>query len=373
MKRIVLIRNSYSYDVGGAEIFPINLAKSIQNDGYAPYILSSNKRMLTMAQNAGIDSIHSPWWSFQNFSGKRVFLLPLYLVWLFFVTCWYILFFYRYHIDVVHPQSRDDFIAATIAAKVLKRKVVWTDHADLKHIYANHKKWYKNQIGKLVYATSKLANHITIASLSEKQLIEASLGGALSKEHTVVPLGVNDKYSPNHKNAAKIILVSTSRLVRDKGIVELIKATLAISDPRVLLRICGDGPDSKYLKSLAKNAKNIEFMGHVEDVSSVLRQADIFVHPTYHEGFGLSLVEAEMHALPIIASRVGSIPEIVKDGREGILVSPKNSFELSREIMRLVDNPSLRNKMGMAGRQTYLRKFQFDKIVRKRFLSLYEH
>lgn len=286
---------------------------------------------------------------------------------------WYFAWGIKNKIYVFHPQSRDDFIAATFAAKLSGKRVVWTDHADLKYVYINHRVWYKNPVGKLVYLASLFASHVTLESISEKNLVEASLGRALPKNYSVIHIGVVDSYrQTERKQKDKLTLVSTSRLVRAKGIGELIEAFASIKSKDTVLKICGDGPDAEYFKSLAIDTPNVEFLGHVDDVTRVLSSADIFVHPSYHEGFGLSLVEAEMYSLPIIACAVGSIPEIVEDGVSGILIPPKNIEALANAIRALVSNPSLREEMGRAGRQIFLTRFQFDKIVAKKFLPLYE-
>lgn len=372
MKKIALIRNSYSHDVGGAEIFPTNLAKLIKLDGYEPFVLSANTRTLDIAKTARVKAVRSPWWSFQNFSGPAMSLFPVYLVWVMYVTAWYILFFLKNHIDVAHPQSRDDFVAATLAAKLLNKRVVWTDHADLKYIYMNHKKWYKNPVGKLVHFASKLADHVAITSFSERRLIEKSLGEKVPANYTVTHIGVVDTYKPVERKGDRVVFVSTSRLVRDKGIGELLEAFRLINSTNVTLKLCGDGPDTAYFKSLAGHTKNVEFLGHVTDVVRVLQSSDILVHPSYREGFGLSLVEAEMCSLPIIASNVDSIPEIVKDGVSGILVRPKNIEGLAEAMQILAQNPRLRIGMGHAGRQIFLKHFQFDRIVKDKILPLYE-
>lgn len=372
MKRVALIRNSYSFDVGGAEIFPVNLGKLLISNGYEPFVLSANKRALTMSSAVGLNAVRSPWWSFQNFSGLRVILFPIYLFWTLILTLWYFLYFLKNRIDIVHPQSRDDFIASSLAAKMLRRRIIWTDHADLKYIYMNHKKWYKNPVGKLVYATSRLADKVVIESHSEKKSIEESLNKKLPSNYVVIHLGVVDSYKPTNRKGDALVLVSTSRMVKAKGIGELIEAFKLIDNTNVILKLCGDGPDVDYFKSLADGVKNIEFLGHVDDVIQVLQKSDLLVHPSYHEGFGLSLVEAEMCSLPIIACNVGSIPEIVKDGKSGILVSPKNVKELATAMSLLVKDSKLRVDMGQTGRQIFLDNFQFDIIVKDKFIPLYE-
>lgn len=371
MKNIALIRNSNSYDIGGAEIFPINLGKILSEQGHKPILLSSNAATLSMAEKAKLSSARSPWLSFQNFSGISIIFFPFYLLWMAYTSLWYLAFIVRNRIDVMHPQSRDDFVGATVAARIARKKVIWIDHADLKHIYMNHRVWYKNPVGKLVYLTSRFANRIIIESHSEKKLIEKSLGKSLPKNYGVTHIGVVDSCTPKVRNKGPITLVSTSRLVIDKGIAELIEAMRLINSPDIRLKICGDGTDAKHFRTLAKDINNIEFMGHISNVVGILQSADILVHPTYHEGFGLSLVEAEMCGLPIIASNVGSIPEIVSDNISGILVPPKDVIALASAIEGLTSDHELRKTMGKAGRRIYLENFQFDQIVKEHFIPLY--
>jgi glycosyltransferase involved in cell wall biosynthesis len=372
MKTIALIRNAYSFDFGGAERFPVHLANELAKNGFRPIIFSANKMTLKAGIKAGQQIVKSPWWSMQNFSGSRVLLFPIYLVWQKYLFWWYLWAGVKYKIDVFHPQSRDDFIAATFAAKILRKKVIWTDHADLKYIFANHKKWYKNPVGKLAYFASKYANSVTLVSQSEKELTEQVLGKKLPAKYCVIYNGVTDVYQPMTRNSKVINFVATSRLVEDKGIGELIEAFKLINNGKTLLKLYGDGPKADHFKSMVNNVKNIELAGHVDNITEVLSQADVFVHPSYHEGFSLSLVEAAMCSLPIVACRVGGNPEIVQDGVNGILIQPKNVEELTEAMRILMNSKKLRGEMGQASREIYLKQFQFDKIVKESFLPLYE-
>jgi len=374
VKRIALIRNSYPYDVGGAEIFPLNMGKVITNYGYFPIILSANIKTLKMAKVAGLQIKKSPWWSFQNFSGIKVLLFPIYLIWVLFLVIWYFLFIFKNRIDIIHPQSRDDFISATIAAKILSKKVIWTDHADLKYIYANHETWYKNPVGKLVYLVSKLADNITLVSKSEKALIENRLGHKLPNKCQVIHNGVTDKAKNINKSYNKDInFVMTSRLVTAKGIGEAIQAYKILNQQdKAKLIIYGDGPESRLFNRLATDIKGIEMVGHIDKVTKALMRADVFVHPSYHEGFSLSLIEATMCSLPIIACRVGGNPEIVKEGVNGLLIKEKDPGSLANAMRYFIENPDLIKSMGRKSRDIYLENFQFNKIVKEKFLPLYE-
>ena len=372
MLRIALIRNAYSFDYGGAEKFPVYLATELKKYDFEPIIITRSPKLIEFSKNNKLKIIRGWWWSRQGWDGKYALAFPVYLFWQSILIVWYIGVFIKHKIDIVHPQSRDDFIAATVAGKLLNKKVIWTDHADLKYVLKNQNKIHKNPIGKLVYLSSKLANQILLTSFSEKKLIEKSLGRILPERFSVVYIGVSDTYKSSMKSRDKIVFVSTSRLVKAKGIGELIEAFTSLKNSSAILKLYGDGPEADYYKSITGDINNIKFMGHVDNVIKVLSESDIFVHPSYHESFGLSLVEAEMCFLPIIACNTDSIPEIVKDGVNGILVKPKNTFRLTKAMRLLIDKPELRHAMGKASRKIYLKNFQFNKIVKQKFIPLYK-
>ncbi len=137
-KKIVIIRNAAHYDFGGGERFPVLLAQELENNDYQPLIFSRNKKLLEFAAQKKIQTVMSPWWSWQNMSGLRKLLFPMYLVWLVLLFVYYVVLFSRIRPEVVHVQSKDDFISASVAGKMIKARIVWTDHADLKHIFQKH-------------------------------------------------------------------------------------------------------------------------------------------------------------------------------------------------------------------------------------------
>src|SRR5690606_31524984 len=141
--------NAYFHDFGGGERFPIELASVLQEGGYTPIVVTRSPKLLQLAQDRDIRVIRGWWWKFQGFSGKIAPLFPIYLAWQFLLTLWYASLILRFKPQILHPQSRDDFIAATVAGRILGKHVIWTDHADLKYIWQNHSVWYKNPVGKL--------------------------------------------------------------------------------------------------------------------------------------------------------------------------------------------------------------------------------
>lgn len=377
-KRIILIRNAFSYDFGGAERYPIYLASELKKNGYEPIIASAFGKIREVADNKKIATLHGWWWPMQNWSGLRALLFPVYLLWQIILSFWYLQLLLRLNPRIVHPMSKDDFIAATFAGRLLGKKVIWTDHADLKYVFTNHKLWYKNPVGKLVYLASRMAHTITISSHSEYKLIGKALGHKLDNRYLIIHNGISEisvKPHPRSDNEkSSFIFCATSRLVEAKGIAELIAAFAKAhqSLPNIRLWLVGDGPDAKSLKAQAEGIEGITFIGYSDEALSYLLAADVFVHPSYHEAFSLSLIEATMLGKPVIACDVGGNPEIIQDGKNGILVPAKNVERLSEAMQQLAENKPLSDKMGEYGRLIYEKSFRFENIVKDKFIPLYE-
>jgi glycosyltransferase involved in cell wall biosynthesis len=373
--RALIIRNAYFHDFGGGERFPVHLATELRKNHVEPVVVSRSPKLLEYSNLQDVAVIKGWWWSKQDWSGKNTLLFPLYLGWQVLLTIWYLQLIVRLRPSVVHPQSKDDFIAATIAARLLRKRVVWTDHADLKYVFQNHTVWYKNPVGKLVYAASRLANSVTLVSNSEQQLIESALGHAVPSNFEVIHNGVLDeKIRPVSRKADVIVFCATSRLVTAKGIGELITAfkDLSTQYANIRLWLVGDGPEQEKFKKLADSHDQIAFTGHSDAPLTYVAACDVFVHPSYHEGFSLSLVEAAMLAKPLIACNVGGNPEIVKDRVTGSLITEKNSQELMDAMEQLIEKPELRKQLGNNARKLFVQDFQFDRLVKERFIPLYE-
>jgi len=280
--------------------------------------------------------------------------------------------------DILLPQNRDDWIASSISANLTGKRVIWSDHADLKHELKNIHIWYKNWQGKLIVWASRKAKYITVVSNADLQEIKKSIGNSLDGKLRVVHNGVFDEVNnimPVKKPVNKIILGTTSRLMRQKGLFELIDAykNIKVNHPNINLWLVGDGQDATELKKEAQKISGITFWGHVNDALNYAKSFDIFVHPTYTEGFSLSLVEAAMLGLPIVTTNVGGNIEIIEDGKSGLLVNPKNVNELQEAIEKLIVFKKVRNRLGKNARQRYLEEFEFSQIVRKELIPLYNY
>ncbi len=163
------------------------------------------------------------------------------------------------------------------------------------------------------------------------------------------------------------MLLALGRLVPQKGLDLAVQALPAIraSHPKAVLVIAGEGPERERLEALgrARGLADALFLpGRAGDVAALLEQADVLVHPSRWEGFGLVLLEAMLAARPIVATNVSSIPEIVVDGETGFLVPRNTPGALADAVVRVLDAPGT---LGAAGRARALEHFSADAMARR--------
>jgi glycosyltransferase involved in cell wall biosynthesis len=133
--------------------------------------------------------------------------------------------------------------------------------------------------------------------------------------------------------------------------------------PDLQVLIFGRGPMECELRQAIVDQgleQNVRMMGFVDDLPAVLGCLDVLAHPADMEGLGVSLLQASAAQVPIVASRAGGIPEAVRDGETGLLITPGDVAELGVALNRLLDDAPLRQRMGQAGRIMMLRDFSVD-------------
>lgn len=378
-KTVLLVRNAAYRDFGGAETYPVSLATILQKEGYHPIIVTRSKKLLDYASTKSVNIIKGWWWSRQNWSGKRIALIPLYLMWQFGLMLWYITLILRTKASVLHLQSKDDFIAGTIAGRLLNRKVVWTDHMDLRYVFQNISKPFRNPVGKLVFWAAHFAHHVILISENERRLVTSHFKKeALKKQLILIRNGVVDKGTASRNNPSdSFVFCLASRLVINKGIGEAIKAfqklqnDVHLSKRNIRLAIYGDGPDRQTFQQLARNNAAIKFYGHQENAIERVRNADVFVLPSYQEGLSIALLEATMLGKAIIASNIDSNPEIVTNGKTGLLVKVRDIESLRAAMYKLVTDDILRHSLEIAARNNYEENFNLATITKKEIIPIY--
>ena len=135
---------------------------------------------------------------------------------------------------------------------------------------------------------------------------------------------------------------------RHKGQPLLIE--VARERPGVQFVLVGGGPDEAEFRAQAEGLANVHFAGHVDDVANHLASFDLFAFPSHWEGLGSTLLDAMALELPIVASRAGGIPDIIRDGENGLLVSPGDAGALGAAIDRLLGDETLQARFAERNR-----------------------
>ena len=166
------------------------------------------------------------------------------------------------------------------------------------------------------------------------------------------------------------LLGVVARLEPEKGHRSLIDAMPAILEvaPDARLAIVGEGSEAEALRRQARArgvAGRVIFTGRRDDISALTADLTVAVLPSLREAQGISLLEAMARRIPVVASDVGGIPEVVTDGVDGLLVPPEDAAALAAAIIRLLRDPDLRRRLGEAGFRTVADRFSIDAQVRR--------
>ncbi|MEM7645214.1 MAG: glycosyltransferase family 4 protein [Pseudomonadota bacterium] len=181
----------------------------------------------------------------------------------------------------------------------------------------------------------------------------------------IVHCGVElDRYGPGDgpRDSARLLFVG--RLAAVKGVRVLLDALakLHANHPDATLTLVGDGPEREAIEVHAQElglGEAVRFAGYLgqDEVAAELGRADLFVLPSFAEGVPVVLMEAMASRLPVVATRIAGIPELVEDGVSGRLVTPGDADALAGAVSELLSDPEGRTRMGAAGRETVAAAF----------------
>jgi glycosyltransferase involved in cell wall biosynthesis len=170
-----------------------------------------------------------------------------------------------------------------------------------------------------------------------------------------------------------LTVVMVARFHKQKDHATLLRALSRLRGHPWRLKLVGSGPLLEVTRQLASSlgvAQRVEFLGECKNTAEILSQSAIFVLSTFYEAFPISILEAMRTGLPIVATKVGGIPEAVSDGLNGFLVPPSRDDLMAESLRRLFLNVSLREQMGRNGREQFLQRFT-DKQMILRTLEVY--
>jgi glycosyltransferase involved in cell wall biosynthesis len=233
------------------------------------------------------------------------------------------------------------------------------------------------------FAYRKIATHVIVNSRSTRSALFRNAAWLDSSRVHLIYNGIRpEEYDPAHLKREKrlaaradlgvprdsFLIGAVGELTPRKGHAALVDAVAGLSREfgRVHLVIVGEGRERESLRALARRegvADRLHLTGFRSDVAAVLAGLDVFAFPSLREGFGYALIEAMAAALPVVASRTSSIPEIVEDGKTGYLVPPGDARSLAGTLRRLLISPHEGQAMGETGRRRVREKFTEQRML----------
>ncbi|TMM14681.1 MAG: glycosyltransferase [Actinobacteria bacterium] len=268
--------------------------------------------------------------------------------------------------DIVHTHLVHADVYGGLAARLRGTTLVSTKH--------NDDPFRTGAFRFVERGLARLADRVVTISDSLRRFTVERVGVPATKVETIhygldappAPWGENP---PDAVPAAARVVLSVSRLTRQKGMDVAVCALTELPEDTVLV-VLGEGPERASLESLAQEigvAGRVFLPGRVPDVAAWLRRASVYVQPSRWEGFGLAVLEAMVCGLPVVATRVSSLPELVADGDTGFLVPADDSAALADATLRALAEP----KLGHAGRERARNEFSVWRMA-DRTAALYE-
>jgi UDP-glucose:(heptosyl)LPS alpha-1,3-glucosyltransferase len=194
----------------------------------------------------------------------------------------------------------------------------------------------------------------------------------------VIPNGVNPKeFSFSKKEKIKLrkklgfskedkIILFVGRNLKRKGLEYILKALPIMKEKNAKLVVCGG--DDEYHRNIVKKLNQdsrVIFAGNVKNVPEYCAVSDIFVFPTFYEGFSFATLEAAASGLPIIATVANGTEDLIEDGKNGFLLKERTPEAIAKKVNLLMEDEKLRTRMGENARKAVLQKYSFDKIAKQ--------
>lgn len=341
MKIILFTARFRPEGMGGTEVLAYHLAKGLAQNGHEVLVLASGGKQLPagrMPEGFSVERIPYPR---IPFFGMLVFLLR---------APWRMR---KFRPDVVHCLSVNMGISAMLSGLPY---TVWCVGLDVNGAWK-----FKGILLPMVLGKAAAVASLTVDMKNKVQRF-------CRQEITLVPSGVDvSRFGGLEKSAMRVrheipadrpVIVFVNRLVDGKGVEHLLAAMELLTShiPHALLLLVGEGDRRGALQRAAKNlvaADCVRFLGAVphDQVPEYLAAADAFVLPSFSEGMPVSLVEAIAAGLPVVASNIPGIAEVVADTANALLVPPGEAEALAEALAKVLENKEAARAMGDANRE----------------------
>jgi glycosyltransferase involved in cell wall biosynthesis len=279
----------------------------------------------------------------------------------------------RERIDILHAHLFYANVAARLAGRFASVPVVLTAHHDTDLWMGPHHRLVERwtaPLGDRVVACSEAVRRYAI----ERHRLPAAhvLTIANAIDAAAIPSGPEARARARAALGAApddLLAGTLGRLHEPKKGLRVFLAAaarVAAAHPRVRFVLIGDGPARADLERLAEAlglSGRVRFAGERPDATTLLAGLDLLLQPSLWEGFGLSALEGMAAGLPVVASRVGGLPEVIRDGVDGILVPPGDAPRLAAAMTALLMDPERSERLGQAARERAGSEFHVDRLV----------
>lgn len=278
------------------------------------------------------------------------------------------------HLDILHTFTAKPNIYGTIAGRLAKVPRIINLVEGLGSFYLEND--FKSRIVRaliemLYRQTFKLSDTVMFVNRDDPAYLISQKIIDPQKVFIMKGVGIDTTvWKPTPKEDEWIRVTMVARALKHKGVHDFVNAAALLGQkyPEVSFQYVGspdEGNRFSVSEEFMKTQSSIHYMGHQENIRHILSQSNIFVLPSYREGLPRTSMEAASMGLPIVTTDVVGCRETVEDGVSGFIVPPQNGVALAKAIEKLLLNPSLRTKMGKAGREKAIKEFDIGTIVNK--------
>lgn len=344
--KILILTNHLN--IGGITRYILNLSLGLKQRGHKVFVGSLPGWAQEVLKQEGIDFLRLP------IKTKSILSPQL-------IQAYFILrkFINSQGIDIIHAQTRITQFLAFLLSKTLNIAYVCTFHGFYRPHLARKS---LPCLGDITIAISQaVGNHLIKDFNLNKENLRV-VYNAIDIDRT----SLTGKDYTQLKGAPTLGIIS--RLSSEKGHLLLFNVfkQLVRDYPQIRLLVVGSGKKERELKDWVRRHEcdnQIVFLGTIPNLTSLFRVLDISILPSTQEGLGFAILEAQAYGVPVVATCVGGISEIIKDRQTGILVEPGNTQQLYKGIKLILDNVSLRETIINNARQQIRDRFNLQKMV----------
>lgn len=269
--------------------------------------------------------------------------------------------------EIVHTAAAEANFFGVIAAKLAGVKTIYAEEIGIPN-HSKKAKFIFKQVYKLANKIICVSNSVKVALVNNKEIKPEK--GIVVYNPVSIP-----KQFPKKEKTGYFEMIYIGRLEKVKNVALLINALSKFKAQNIRLTVVGEGKEKNDLQTLANslNITNIVFTGFSSQPSQYLSNANLFVLPSFSEGFGIAAVEAMFLKIPVLCSEVGGIPEFISDGENGWLFNPNNQDKLEDKIKYILSlEASALKEIGEKGFLSVIDKFTIKNYI-NRIESIYNN